>query len=112
MRREERGTSLMRLGGVRVRVKGRRRHLLDEGVVRVAAADALGAGDVLDGQGLPAKLEDELGHLVHRDLVRVRGRGRVGVRVWLRVRVRVRVGIRDWVNVGVNVGVRVRVPSR
>jgi hypothetical protein len=31
-----------------------RRHLLDEGVVRVATADALGAGDVLDGQGLLA----------------------------------------------------------
>eukprot|EP00964_Phaeocystis_antarctica_P082132 scaffold51468_cov56-Phaeocystis_antarctica.AAC.4 len=49
---------------------GRRRpaqHLLDEGVVRVAAADALGAGDVLDGQRLAAKLEDKLGHLVHRD---------------------------------------------
>ena len=52
--------------GVRVRRRVRR-HLLDEGVVRVATADALGAGDVLDGQGLLAKLEDKLRHLVHGD---------------------------------------------
>ena len=84
-------------------------HLLDEGVVRVAAAHALRAGDVLDGQRLTAwrgfglglglsvvlgfglgagvglglgfkprsraDLEDKLGHLVHRDLGRIRIRG-------------------------------------
>merc|ERR1719454_1076727 len=43
------------------------KHLLDQRVVRVAAAHALGAGDVLDGQFATLKTEDDVGHLVHRD---------------------------------------------
>ena len=53
--------------------------------------------------GQAAQQADRVGHVDHRDLVRVRRRGRIGVRIGVRVRVGVRVGVRDRVWVAIEI---------
>jgi hypothetical protein len=53
--------------------------------------------------GQAAQQADRVGHVDHRDLVRVRMRVRIGVRIGVRVRVGVRVGVRDRVWVAIEI---------
>lgn len=65
-----------------VNAGGPAEHLLDEGVVGVAATDTLGAGDVLVLEGLAGELNADVGHLVHADhLVGAKVDGLLEVRV-------------------------------